>query len=161
MVRLAPGASRPIRQTAYPSPTRGRLLALSAATATDAGGTSAIFTSLAATEPVFVTVSLNGIRLPTRATRGIVLTTRSWVAGGGAGGSGGTGGPGGAGGVGGGSGGSGGTGGSILVSLKVQTTEPFGASVIATCVPAITAAVAGVQVMPVSSQSSGTISLTV
>ena len=63
MVRDAPGASVPIRQRAHPLPTRARRLDLSAAKATDAGGTSASFTSLAATEPVFVTLSLNGSRL--------------------------------------------------------------------------------------------------
>ena len=68
------------------------------------------------------------------------------------------------GGSGAGSGGSGvgsGAGGSILRSLKVQVTAPSGASVIATAVPMIAPAPSGVQVMPMSSQSSGTVSLTV
>jgi hypothetical protein len=117
-------------------------------------------TRLAATEPTFRTVSLNRIRCPTRATRGIVFTTRSWADGGdggGAGGAGGLGGVGGAGGV----GGVGGAGGSTLVSLKTHTTSSPGPIVIATRGLAISTASEELQTILSSVQPSGTTSLTV
>jgi hypothetical protein len=65
---------------------RARLLALSPASAIGAGAASTTSTPLAAIDPVFLTVSLNRTRRPTRATRGNVLTILSWVEGGGSGG---------------------------------------------------------------------------